>query len=294
MNDLQKELKNFKPTKEFFIGIDSDGCAFDTMELKHKECFCPNTIKYWNLQKISKYARETWDFVNLYSKNRGSNRFLALVKVMELLAERKEVLSRNVEIPDLSELKTWIDIETKLGNPALIEYAKKVSNPVIATALDWTLAINSDVSDMVHGIPPFPFMKESLKIISEKADVLVISQTPVDALQREWDENGISEYVKIIAGQEYGTKKEHLQYAALGKYPADKILMIGDAPGDMKAANENGVSFYPINPGFEEKSWEDFYLESSTKFFNGKYSGEYEKSLTSYFNSLLPENPSWN
>lgn len=294
MNDLQKELKNFEPTKEFFIGIDSDGCAFDTMELKHKECFCPNTIKYWDLQKISKYARETWDFVNLYSKNRGSNRFLALVKAMELLAERKEVLSRNVEIPDLSELKTWIDIETKLGNPALIEYAKKVSNPVIATALDWTLAINSDVSDMVHGIPPFPFMKESLKRIAEKADVLVISQTPVDALQREWDENGISKYVKIIAGQEYGTKKEHLQYAAIGKYPADKILMIGDAPGDMEAAKENGVSFFPINPGYEEKSWEDFYLESSSKFFAGEYSGEYEKSLVSYFNSLLPEKPSWN
>ena len=39
-------MYEIQPTKEFLVGIDSDGCAFDTMELKHKECFIPNTIKY--------------------------------------------------------------------------------------------------------------------------------------------------------------------------------------------------------------------------------------------------------
>jgi len=54
MGDLQQELKDLKPQHEFFIGIDSDGCAFDTMEIKHKECFCPQTIKHWHLQPVSK------------------------------------------------------------------------------------------------------------------------------------------------------------------------------------------------------------------------------------------------
>ena len=44
-------LENLKPEKEFFIGIDSDGCAFDTMEIKHKECFCPAFINHFNLLK---------------------------------------------------------------------------------------------------------------------------------------------------------------------------------------------------------------------------------------------------
>ena len=65
--DPQAELKNFKPEHEFMVGIDSDGCAFDTMEIKHKECFIPNIIKYWNLQPVSKYARSAAEFVNLYS-----------------------------------------------------------------------------------------------------------------------------------------------------------------------------------------------------------------------------------
>ena len=35
--DPAKALKNFKPKKSFFVGIDSDGCAFDTMGIKQHE-----------------------------------------------------------------------------------------------------------------------------------------------------------------------------------------------------------------------------------------------------------------
>jgi hypothetical protein len=67
-------LIDFQPQHDFFVGIDSDGCAFDAMEIKHQECFTPNTIKWWGLQAVSKYARETCLFVNLYSTTRGLNR----------------------------------------------------------------------------------------------------------------------------------------------------------------------------------------------------------------------------
>ncbi len=67
----KQALNDFRPEKDFFVGIDSDGCAFPTMELKHKECFIPNIIKYWKFQPVSKYAREAAEFVNLYSKWRG-------------------------------------------------------------------------------------------------------------------------------------------------------------------------------------------------------------------------------
>ena len=98
MSDPTQVLKNFKPTKEFFIGIDSDGCVFDTMEIKHKECFTPMFIKHFRLQAVSKYAREVWDFVNLYSKTRGANRFPALIRALNLLRERKEVIARKVTV----------------------------------------------------------------------------------------------------------------------------------------------------------------------------------------------------
>lgn len=292
-NDPHKVLQDLKPEKEFFIGIDSDGCAFDTMEIKHKECFCPTTIKYWDLQKVSKYARDAWDFVNLYSKSRGCNRFHALIQVLDLLRERKEVIARGANIPEISEVKEWVKKESKLGNPALEKYAAEVRNPVINQALQWSKAINVAIEDMVHDIPPFPFMRESLEKMIQKADAMVVSQTPGEALEREWKEHNIDKHVRIICGQEYGTKTEHLKYGAKGKYPDNKILMIGDAPGDMKAAKSNGVLFFPVNPGHEEDSWEKFYNEALDKFFNGKYEGAYENSLIEEFNKYLPDSPPW-
>jgi phosphoglycolate phosphatase-like HAD superfamily hydrolase len=293
ISHLQQELKNLKPTKEFFIGIDSDGCVFDTMEIKQKECFCPNFIKYFGLQKVSKYARETWEFVNLYSKTRGVNRFPALVEAIELLRSRPEVQEWGVELPDLTPLKEWIKKETKLGNPTLKSYAKEVNDPMIDRVLAWSLQVNADVADMVHGMGPFPFASKALVKIHEMADALVISQTPVEALEREWMESDIKKYVHVIAGQEYGTKTEHLALAAGDKYPKNKILMIGDAPGDLKAAKANNVLFFPINPGHENASWKRLFEEGLDRFFSLNYEGEYQDALIDEFNTYLPEKPTW-
>ena len=57
MTEPHAPLLNLEPKHDFLVAIDSDGCVFDSMEIKHKECFIPNTIKYWNLQPVSKYAR---------------------------------------------------------------------------------------------------------------------------------------------------------------------------------------------------------------------------------------------
>jgi phosphoglycolate phosphatase-like HAD superfamily hydrolase len=291
--DPHEQLLALKPGKEFFIGIDSDGCAFDTMEIKQKECFCPNFIKYFGMQPVSKYARETWEFVNLYSTNRGCNRFIAVNEVLRLLSDRPEVKSRNFTVPDPASLVAWTKKETKLGNPTLKKYASEIDDHFITRTLEWSLKVNEDIEKMVSGITPFPMVEACLDRISPYADMMVVSQTPYEALKREWEENRIDKYLRMIAGQEHGTKSEHIKYAAKNKYPDDKILMIGDAPGDLKAAKSNGVFFFPINPGKEEESWKRLYEEGLDKFFSGSYKGSYENELIREFEAYLPEHPSW-
>ncbi|MBV6511558.1 MAG: hypothetical protein FMNOHCHN_01039 [Ignavibacteriaceae bacterium] len=294
MSDNPHQLLDaLQPEKQFFIGIDSDGCVFDSMEIKHKECFCPEYIRHFRLQRVSKYARETWEFVNLYSKTRGTNRFKALVRSMQLLAERKEVRQRGTEITDLAPLNEWMKQESKLGNPALEIYTKKSDNPVLQQVLAWSKDVNASIEKMVSDVPPFLLVKESLEKIFPGADLMVVSQTPVAALKREWEEHQIDKYVRMIAGQEYGTKTEHITYAAKKKYPDNQILMIGDAPGDLAAAKDNGVLFFPVNPGHEEQSWERFFNEGAERFFSGTFAGKYEDGLIKEFNALLPENPGW-
>ncbi|MDB6031242.1 MAG: hypothetical protein JWM16_1580 [Verrucomicrobiales bacterium] len=292
MSDPAQVLRDFKPSKEFFIGIDSDGCIFDSMEIKHKECFTPMFIKYFHLQAASKYAREVWEFVNLYSKDRGANRFPALVKAIKLLGARPQVIARHVKMPDMTALEEWIKRETKLGNATLAAEVKN-GNKGLEQVKQWSDAVNRAVEDIVHGVPPFPLVRETLEKLTQSADAMCISQTPADALKREWAEHKIDGFVKIIAGQEMGTKTEHLKFAAAGKYAPTKILMIGDAPGDQKAAKANNALFFPIVPGKEEQSWVRLHDEALDRFFKGTYAGDYEAQLVKEFDACLPDKPSW-
>lgn len=292
MSDPQAPLKNLKPRHDYLVAIDSDGCAFDTMEIKHKECFIPNIIKHWHLQPVSKYARAAAEFVNLYSKWRGINRFPALIMVFDLLKEWPEVQKRNVKIPEAQPLRDWIQRETKLGNPALKAVVQRASDPILKQALEWSEAVNATVADMVHDVPPFPYVRESLQRVADWADIIVCSATPNEALEREWQEHDIAKYARVIAGQERGSKREHLALTA-PKYKPGHVLMVGDAPGDMKAAHNNGLLFYPINPGQEEGSWERFYAETARLFVAGDYTAGKEKEYVTEFDSYLPETPPW-
>jgi phosphoglycolate phosphatase-like HAD superfamily hydrolase len=291
--DYARPLAGLDRRRDFFVGIDSDGCAFDTMEIKHKECFTPAIIKYWDLQAVSKYAREAEEFVNLYSKWRGINRWPALVMVFDLLRERPEVNRRNVKPPEAPKLREFIASGMALSNESLKDLVDKAHDPEYARGLAWSEGVNATIADMVHGVPPFPFVRESLEALQTQAEMIVVSATPGEALAREWEEHDIARYMQLICGQEMGKKSEHIRYGAASHYRPDHILMIGDAPGDMKAARDNDALFYPINPGFEDQSWERFYREAIGRFLAGSYAGDYEATLVKEFEALLPDTPPW-
>jgi phosphoglycolate phosphatase-like HAD superfamily hydrolase len=286
-------LRNFKPHHEFFIGIDSDGCVFNSMEVKQKEFFIPNALKYFDLFAISKILRETWEYINLNSIFRGGNRFTSLIKVFELLSERDEIIECGCLLPDLTSLKKWIKIESKMGNDNLRNYFESNYDHDLEKVVSWTEAVNKDINEWLRNIPPFAHAKSAIEKMSSLADLIIVSQTPLEALDREWQEHDLKKYVRVVAGQEYGTKTEHIALAAKGKYPDNKILMIGDAMGDLDAAKNNGVLFYPIVPGKEDKAWERFLNEGLVKFTKGTYEGTYENSLLKDFSKSLPVIPPW-
>jgi len=289
-------LIDHRPTRDCFIGVDSDGCAFDTMEIKQKECFAPNIIKFFGLQAVSKFAREACEFVNLYSKWRGVNRFPAVLKALDFLEERAEVRERGFTVPRMPAMREWVAEEAKPSNPALeaaIETRTGEAREELRLVLAWSQAVNAAISDMVKGVPPFPHVRDSLAKAQAHADLIVVSATPCEALEREWVEHELASFVSVIAGQEMGKKAEHLKLAAADKYPPDRVLMIGDAPGDLKAARANGVLFYPIVPGAEEGSWRQLHDEVLDRFLANEYGGAAEEELVEGFLAGLPETPPW-
>ena len=286
-------LRDLQPEHSYFVGIDSDGCAFPSMELKHKECFIPETVRHFALQPISKYVREAAEFVNLYSQWRGANRFQALLKVMDLLLERPEVQRATTEVPRLSRLREWAQDAPSLANPELMVAVRESNDPELRQVLDWSNAVNAAIARMVQGVPPFPGVEQILRRLQGQADVVVVSATPGDALQREWEEHRLDGYVRAIAGQEMGSKSEHLKQAAAGKYAPDHILMVGDAPGDWRAAQTVAARFFPVVPGSEEECWQRLQDDALARFFAGTYAGDYETAQVQEFQRLLPEQPPW-
>jgi len=285
----------FSPKHEFFVGIDSDGCVFDSMELKWKECFIPLAIRHWGLQAVSKYAREALEFVNLYSQDRGINRWPGVVNAVDWLSKWPAAMARRPKLPAFERMRRWLkeaSVHSNATLAALIE--KEPDNDELRRWMAWSKDVNDTIAKTVSGVPPFPAVPATLEKAAALADLVVVSGTPTEALEREWEEVGLRPLARMICGQELGTKVAHLNgCAGGGRYAPGHVLMIGDAPGDQKAAAKAGALFYPIVPGEEEDSWDRLHDEALGLFFNGKYAGDYADQLAEHFNAALPSEPSW-
>jgi len=289
----KKDLIAWEPVRETFVGIDSDGCVFDTMEVKQKNHFHPLIIRLWGLEAIEREVRQAAEFANLYSAWRGKNRFLALLKMFELLEAWPAVRQTGVALPDLASLRAYCGSGLPLGNPSLRREVERTGDAELERVLAWSLAVNRDIDAHMEEVPPFAWAVRSLARIAERSDAIVVSQTPEEALVKEWRQHGIDGYIRMIAGQELGTKAEHLQMAAGGKYAPDRILMIGDAPGDLAAAEAVGAWFYPIHPGDEEASWQRFCEEAYDLFLAGEWTVALQRQWIDDFMRRLPSTPPW-
>jgi phosphoglycolate phosphatase-like HAD superfamily hydrolase len=277
------EIANFEKTKEFLICIDSDGSAIDTMTEKHQKAFGPEAVKVWGLESIKDVFLKKWDKVNLYSNTRGINRFKGLVKTFN------DLKAEGYDLPAITRIQQWVEKSSELSNPSLKrEIEKSESKEELKLALQWSQQVNKKISELEKDIKKvFKGVKESLIEISSKADIAVVSSANQEALLDEWESYSLQEHVKIILGQEAGSKADNIKDLKQKEYKTKNILMIGDAPGDLRAAEINDVSFYPIIPTEEEESWSVFLEQAADKFFAGNYQGEYENKLIERFKFIL-------
>lgn len=267
--------------KRYFIGVDSDGTAFNSMIPKHRDAFLPASIKVWDLQQYSDTVFEVGERINLYSKHRGINRFPGQLMMFE------ELKRRGIDVGDYSAFKAYVEKTESYSNSSLKEYMSENPDSFLEKVIEWSMLGDKLFFDVANGMPPFKGVKEALEEVCKIADVVVISSASAKGLQEDWTAGGIAEYTHKIMGQENGTKKQQLKTAVEDKYSPGCVLMIGDAIGDYEAAKSVNALFYPIMPGREEKSWKNFLEVGSKKFFDGSFAGEYQESLLKEFLKIL-------
>jgi phosphoglycolate phosphatase-like HAD superfamily hydrolase len=300
--DPEQQLRNFKKTKKFLVAIDTDGCVTDNMNGKQMLIFHPQFMEFYQLWEIESYFREVAEYYNLFSVDRGCNRFIAIQLTLTALQNRKDVqqelLKKHIKLPNIKPLNEYIAYakENKwgLGNPSLEKFLNQNSKDLaIYKLLGWSEAVNRMFPHISAKIPPFDKVKECLELMAQDADILIVSKTPYLDLANYWEAQGIAKYVQIIAGQEMGSKRHHIEVAKkTGQYEDEQVLMIGDGGGDLKAVKVNKGLFYPTAPGVEQKAWDNF-PDAFQRFVKRGYKGDFEDKLLEIFNKALLTSPPW-
>ena len=135
-----KTLENYIKNKDFLICVDSDGCAMDTMDIKHIRCFGPCMVEEWGLQQWQDEILYRWNEVNLYTMTRGINRFKGLSVALT------EVNTRFCPIEGVQALAYWAEHSDELSNDALMRQIDAQPNQsIFQKALNWSNAVNTNI-----------------------------------------------------------------------------------------------------------------------------------------------------
>ena len=273
---------DYEKKSEYLICIDSDGCAMDTMEVKHRECFGPQWIYTYGLGEYFEECMKSWLDINLYSITRGINRFKGLA-----LALKEVEAQGNVRTGGLDEFVKWTEEAKELSNPALLALAQKSNSECIEKALLWSIRTNRAINNLSADDKPFDHVKETMDVMCKEADLVAVSSANGEAVEAEWTKHQLKEDCRVLLCQEAGSKAFCIAELMKKGYDSAKILMVGDAPGDRDAAIKNGVRYYPILVGKEGESWTRLKEEAFPKLLAGTFDDEYQASLIHEFEKNL-------
>ena len=278
-----KTFSLFERKKDYLVCVDSDGCAMDTMDVKHIRCFGPCMVDEWDLTEWRNEILERWNDINLYTITRGINRFKGLSMAL------CEIDAKYCRIEGAAELKEWTDSAPELSNGALERLIEeKPDKKIFSKALSWSRTVNESINKLPDEVKlPFPMVKEALELAHKYADVAIVSSANLGAVLEEWEMYGLLDHVDVVMSQNDGSKAYCIQKLLQKGYINIKVVMCGDAPGDLAAAEKNGVFFYPILVRKEKASWDEFISTGLTRLMDGSYGDEYqEKKIKDFYKNL--------
>ncbi|MCC8050943.1 MAG: HAD family hydrolase [Clostridiales bacterium] len=284
---MADSLTEFTKQHEYLICVDSDGCAMDTMDIKHIRCFGPCMVGEWGLGEWREEILARWNEINLYTMTRGINRFKGLAMAL------REINGKYRKIDDLEALEVWADTAPELSNDALkkkIEENQAAGDPHISLekALSWSNAVNHSISKLAQDErKPFEGVDMALTLAHRQADVVIVSSANLGAVLEEWDLYGLLEHTDVVLAQDSGSKAFCIGEMLKKGYEKDHVLMCGDAPGDLDAAQQNGVFYFPILVKREAESWAEFTDEAFTRLIEGTYGGAYQEERIQAFKENL-------
>ena len=261
---------SFVRKHDYLVCVDSDGCVMDTMNCKHFHCFGPCMVEEWELGQWKDEILERWNVINLFSMTRGINRFKGLAMALS------EIDKKYKPITGIAALRQWADTAPALSNDGVAKAAAEAADAdaklIFEKALNWSKAVNASIVKLPEELKvPYEGAKEGLAAAHAFANVAMVSSANRDAVEEEWGKFGLLEHTDIVLAQDIGSKAACIAQMLKFGYDLNKVVMVGDAPGDCDAAEKNGVHYYPILVNHEKESWEEAITVGFSKLQSGEY-----------------------
>lgn len=281
---MYDDIRSFQKSKEYLVCVDSDGCVFDTMDSKHILCFAPSLAEVWDFGERAESVVKRWNDVNLYTMNRGMNRFKALAVLM------RELHESGMQVGDVTVLEKWITESPELSEPALVRDMEKYDSEILRKTLSWSRRVNKKIKELPEDARRlYDGAAAALQKMHMYADVVIVSTANRASLEDDWGRSGLLQHVDLLLDQNSGSKEYCIRELLKKGYDKDKVIMIGDAPGDYRAAVKNEVFFYPILVRYEEESWKEFRTHGFECLLSGHYGGAYQTERLSEFRKNLDD-----
>ena len=276
---------SFERKHDYLVCVDSDGCVMDTMNCKHFHCFGPCMVTEWGLEKWKDAILDRWNVINLFSMTRGINRFKGLAMALG------EIDKQYKPITGIAALQHWVEVAPALSNDGVAKAAAEATDAdaklVFEKALSWSKAVNASIVELDEALKvPYNGAKEGLAAAHTFADVAMVSSANRDAVEEEWGKFGLLEHTDIVLAQDVGSKAACIKEMLKFGYDINKVVMVGDAPGDCDAAEKNGVHYYPILVNHEKESWDEAIAVAFGKLQSGEYAEYSAKKKQEFLKNL--------
>lgn len=237
--------------KEYLLLMDGDSCVMATEKQSYEECFCSAMTEIWDLEYKKEELWQCWSSVDLTVETSECNRFLVLCKV---LGEKGNAF----DLDGYAELKDWTRHAEILSSESLRQWIEQYDTDCCRKAYEWSLLVDQKINRISQEEKHvYPGVMESLKQVAEETDIAVIFSREKGDVKAVWEREGLLPYTNSFMTCGNGGKSNCVRILLERGYKQEHVLIAGGTPKDWNVVKGSEISFYPITPGEEQKSWDN-------------------------------------
>jgi hypothetical protein len=271
--------------EDSLLVISGEGSLFDLGSSLVEGIHLPLFEKHFGVVQPRPILEESLRHLALRTRFRGAGKYRLLSALLDLLSRHPRVLK-----PDPLWKKTSLAIDSWLGTApfsASLSLERIVASRgelgrLLGPVLAWSSALRLCLACLPVQ-PVWKALKTSMELLPRSTEVAVITGLPTKLVSDSWKRAALLRYPARL-WEDRGFQRGPILAAHIGqaasldesektlpaRFGEGRVLLVGDAPGDLGLARSLGAVFFPLLRGREEEGWDRLSREILIPFSEGR------------------------